>query len=129
MVAAEIHVPATPVPTPVEPVRESVHVEEPAPVVVQQALSFGTVDQIPDIERQKASSRRRARESDANLASEPLVFIETAADKVQQAALTEEDAPRRSTPRPRKARPVANEPLVFVETGKSGTNPADQGTA
>ena len=36
--------------------------------------------------------------------------------QVQQAVLVEDEAPRRSTPRPRKAKPVVNEPLVFVET-------------
>jgi hypothetical protein len=84
------------------------------------APAFVAVDQIPDAERNTAQQpRRRARQSDANMAAEPLVFIETAADKVQQAVLVEDEAPRRSAPRPRKAKPVASEALVFVETGKS----------
>lgn len=104
----------------------------PAAPVAPAAVvsSFGTVDQIPDAERQASQQqRRRPRASDANMASEPLVFIETAADKVQLAVLVEDEAPRRSTPRPRKAKPVVNEPLVFVETGKSNANQPDQGNA
>ncbi len=101
-----------------------------APVVAQPQLSFGTVDQIPDAERQAArTSRRRPNAGDANMGGEPLVFIETAADKVQQAVLAEEEAPRRSTPRPRKSRPTAAEPLVFVETGNASTNPPGPGNA
>jgi ribonuclease E len=89
----------------------------PAPAPFREAVSFARVDQIPDATASEPRTpRRRARGTDANLASEPLVFIETAADKVQQVVLAEEEAPRRSTPRPRKARTTASEPLVFVET-------------
>ena len=103
-------------------------VAAPAPAAV--VSTFVAIDQIPDAERQASQQqRRRPRHSDANMASEPLVFIETAADKVQQAVLVEDEAPRRSAPRPRKAKPVVNEPLVFVETGKSNANQPDQGNA
>ncbi|MBL8519627.1 MAG: Rne/Rng family ribonuclease [Betaproteobacteria bacterium] len=108
----------------------------PAPVaevvkampVTQPPVSFGSVDQIPDIERAERTSRRRTRGTDATPAAEPLVFIETAADKAAQAMLVEEEAPRRTSPRPRKAKPAGAEPLVFVETGK-GNAPQDQSSA
>ena len=52
-----------------------------------------------------------------------LVFIETAAEKLQNVVMpVEEEAPRRRTPRARKPRDMATEPLVFVET-KPGDQP------
>ena len=94
---------------------------------IQPTLAFGSVDQIGESESTRSTPRRRPR-TDQNTSaqtSEPLVFIETAADKVQQATLVEEEAPRRRTPRARKPRETFNEPLVVVET-QSNQSPPNQ---
>ena len=93
---------------------------------VQPTLAFGAVDQIGESESTRSTPRRRPR-TDQNTSaqtSEPLVFIETAVDKVQPAALVEEQAPRRRTPRARKPRETFNEPLVVVETQPSQSPPS-----
>ncbi|MBL8522405.1 MAG: Rne/Rng family ribonuclease [Betaproteobacteria bacterium] len=132
-IAAEAPV-ATPTPAPVveptppyvtpapAPVAEApAPVAAPAPVYVAPAV-FTPVDQIGDAEpAAPREPRRRTRSTEA--ASEPLVFIETAADKVQTFAQpVEEEAPRQRTPRPRRQRDTATEQLVFVET-KPGDQP------
>ena len=77
------------------------------------------VDDQPTTPRQ---GHRRTRQSDSILDNAPLVFIETAADKVQSlATVVDEEVPHRRTPRPRKPRETVSEPLVFVET-----KPGDQ---
>ena len=88
-----------------------------APPAVAQA-AFPPVDQIIDDQPSSPRQpRRRPSPTESNMESAPLVFIETATDKVQSAQVgVDEDAPRRRTPRPRKARDIVNEPLVFVET-------------
>jgi len=72
-------------------------------------------DEQPSVPRQP---RQRPRQSESAVESAPLVFIETAADKLQsvQAMAEDEATPRRRTPRPRKPRDTVSEPLVFVET-------------
>ena len=77
-----------------------------------------TVDQIVDDTIAAGRQPRRRPQSGGGLTeSAPLVFIETAADKVQGiAAVEEEEATRRRTPRPRKPRNATTEPLLFVET-------------
>jgi hypothetical protein len=98
-----------------------------APATVAAAATFSSIDQIPDAAPEvPRQPRRRPRAGEGNVASEPLVFIETAAEKLQQVALSDEEAPRRSTPRPRKSRTAASEPLVFVETVNK---PGDQTSA
>jgi hypothetical protein len=98
-----------------------------APAFAQAAPA--PVDQIVDdqsaVPRQP---RQRPRPSENTMESgAPLVFIETAADKLQGVQATvEEEVPRRRTPRPRKPRDTMSEPLVFVET--QPVNKADQTT-
>jgi ribonuclease E len=110
------------VPVHVEPSGESRVAKPAAPAgepgaAIPESVSFKAIDQIPDPAPDMArTARRRPRVQDANLAHEPLVYVETAPDKVQQVVSTEDEAPRRSTPRPRRVRSVAEEPLVFVET-------------
>ncbi len=100
-------------------------VTAPVAAPAQVPVAFNSVDQIPDVTPEAPrQSRRRPRDNNAGAASEPLVFIETSADKIQQVVLVDEPAPRRSTPRPRKAREVVNEPLVIVETANKP--PSDQ---
>ena len=101
----------------------------PAPVAVAAAaptfaqVAPASVDQIID-EQPSAprQPRQRPRSSEGSIENAPLVFIETAADKLQsvQATVEEEEAPRRRTPRPRKPRDTVSEPLVFVETQPTG---------
>ncbi len=103
-------------------------VSQPSVMVpAQPALAFGTVDQIGESESIRTAPRRRPRPDQGTNAqvSEPLVFIETAADKAQQAVLAEEEAPRRRTPRERKPREIFSEPLIVVET-QSNQNPPNQ---
>jgi hypothetical protein len=85
-----------------------------APAPVDQII-----DEQPSAPRQP---RQRPRPSEDSIENTPLVFIETAADKLQsvQATVEEEEAPRRRTPRPRKPRDTVSEPLVFVETQPTG---------
>ena len=75
------------------------------------------VDQISDATPVRSAPRPR-RDADRSHIQEPLVFIETAADKVAQ-VVAEPEPVRPRTPRPRRAREMANEPLVFVETATS----------
>ena len=91
---------------------------------LQPALAFGTVDQIGENESIRTAPRRRPRPDQGTNAqvSEPLVFIETVADKAQQAVLVEEEAPRRRAPRESKPRETFSEPLSVVET-KSNQRP------
>ena len=99
----------------------------PAAVVYSSANSApAPVDQIPDLApTREAGGAPRARRPHAAAASEPLVFIETAAGKTQatdvQAGLAEIEPQRRSTPRPRRERVVANDPLEVVETKAEST--------
>jgi ribonuclease E len=102
----------------------------PKPAVmasVQPALAFGNVDQIGESESIRTEPRRRPRPVQGTNAqvNEPLVFIETAADKAQQTVLVEEEAPRRRTPRERKPRETFSEPLSVVET-QSNQSPPNQ---
>lgn len=109
---------ATPVaaaaaPTPAAPAPASA-----ATVYSSVTAPIAPVDQIPDAAPVRSQARqRRARDT---VRQEPLVFIETDADKaatnVQQATLAIIEPQRRSTPRPRRERVVVNEPLQVVET-------------
>ena len=102
---------AVPVPAAVRaPITTAPSFTPAAPAPVDQIA-----DDQPSVPRQP---RQRPRQSESNMDSAPLVFIETAADKLQSVAATvqEEEAPRHRTPRPRKPRDIVNEPLVFVET-------------
>ena len=93
-----------------------------APIAAAPVFAMVTpvaVDQIDDDHMSAPRQpRRRTRPTESNMESAPLVFIETAADKVQSVLATVEDdeAPRRHTPRARKPRDTVSEPLVFVET-------------
>ncbi len=86
------------------------------------------VDQIADeVPQSPRQPRRRHLQDDSNRNAAPLVFIETAAEKVQNVSVNLDDEPmRQRTPRVRKPRDTASEPLVFVETQR-GSNP-DQTT-
>ena len=117
-----VEVVAAPAPAPVP-----VAVPAPQPVAVAPVATapvFVAVDQIGESEPAvPREPRRRARNTDGGAASEPLVFIETAAEKLQNVVMpVEEEAPRRRAPRARKPRDMATEPLVFVET-KPGDQP------
>jgi ribonuclease E len=123
--AAPVFEPApTPAPVYVEPPRQS-----PQPVAAAAApmQAAAPVDEIDSAAPQRETSRRRPRPTQAGAASESLVFIETAPDKVQPIAVAQEEpqtsrGPR--APRPRKPRDQVTEPLVFVETGAtSGEQP------
>ena len=105
----------TPAPAEVVPPAREPYLAAPAP-------AFVPIDQIPDVTPERSGSRRRERSGNNNQAAEPLVFIETAADKAQNAVVAEE-TPRRRAPRPRKARETVNEPLLVVETKTDVTNP------
>jgi hypothetical protein len=139
-VAAPVHFDA---PAVVTPPTAPTHAPEPAfdvpvaaPAYVAPAVSaasaakaaapvaFVPIDQIGDVTPEAPRQpRRRPRTGDINVASEPLVFIETAADKIQNVVIpVEEDTPQRRTPRPRRVRDAIAEPLVFVET-KPGDQP------
>ncbi len=105
-----------------------------APVAVETsptaapAMVFGSiaaVDQIGDVAPVRNTPRPRRR-NETSQVQEPLVFIETAADKAPPVSVIEDEAQRRRTPRPRKAREAMNEPLVFVETNNAPNN-VDQG--
>ncbi len=93
---------------------------------VQPALAFGTVDQIGESESFRTAPRRRPRPDRGTNAqvNEPLVFIETAADKAQQAVVVEEEAPRRRIPRERKPLETFSEPLIVVETQSNRSSPS-----
>ena len=106
-----------PAPAPAQYVAPPAQPSAPLPVA-----AFTPIDQIPDITPERSGSRRRARSDSSNQAAEPLVFIETAADKAQ-GALVEEEAPRRRTPRARKPRETVSEPLMVVETKADVNNP------
>lgn len=84
------------------------------------------VDEIPDTVPQRTTSPSRERRRNTSAASDPLVFIETAAEKIQPApaTLAEFEPQRRSTPRPRRTRNVVSEPLVVVETKADSPPPA-----
>ncbi len=115
--------------TAAEPV-QALHVFSAPPAVVPTFASVipAPVDQIAD-ERPSAprQPRQRPRQNTGNMEHAPLVFIETAADKVQSVLPpVEEEAPRRRTPRARKPRDTMSEPLVFVET--QPVNKPDQTT-
>ena len=119
-----VEVVAAPMPAPV-PVAQPAAAPLPVPVAsVAAAPVFVAVDQIGETEPAvPREPRRRARNTEGAAASEPLVFIETAAEKLQNVVMpVEEEAPRRRTPRARKPRDMATEPLVFVET-KPGDQP------
>ncbi len=106
----------------------AVSVPPAATAPVFAAFAAAPVDQIVD-EQPSAprQSRRRARNTEGQVESTPLVFIETAADKAQSVQpAAEEEVQRHRTPRPRKPRDTMSEPLVFVET-QSVSNP-DQPT-
>lgn len=100
---------------------------QPAPTAPEAApaLVFGSVappvaapvDQIGDVTPARSAPRPR-RDADRSQVQEPLVFIETAADKVAH-VVAEPELVRPRTPRPRRARETTNEPLVFVETASS----------
>ncbi len=102
------------------------------------ALVFGSVaapvaaavDQIGDTVPARSAPRPR-READRSQIQEPLVFIETASDKVAQVLVAEPEPVRPRTPRPRRARETTNEPLVFVETASNAapTSNADHNPA
>ena len=94
--------------------------QAPAP---SPSLSSTPIDQIPDVIPERSGSRRRERSGSASQVAEPLVFIETAADKAQNIAMVEEEAPRRRTPRQRKPRETISEPLMVVETKADVNNP------
>ncbi len=89
----------------------------PAPTPVMQFVP-AQIDQIADEQPQSPRQpRRRPSQDSVATESAPLVFIETAPDKVMpMTALEEAESVRRRTPRPRKPRVDVNEPLVFVET-------------
>ena len=90
----------------------------PKPAFAFTPAAPATVDQIVDDPLAAPRLPRRRPQSGGGLTqSAPLVFIETAADKVQNVAVVEdEEATRRRTPRPRKPRDATTEPLLFVET-------------
>ncbi len=103
----------------------------PAPAAASVVYSSASapkapVDEIPDTVPQRTSSPSRERRRNTSAVSEPLVFIETAADKIAPApaTLAEFEPQRRSTPRPRRTRNVVNEPLVVVETKPDSAPPA-----
>ncbi|MEO8103266.1 MAG: Rne/Rng family ribonuclease [Betaproteobacteria bacterium] len=91
---------------------------------VQAPIGMAQVDQIVD-EKPTAprQPRRRSRNTDSGTEAAPLVFIETATEKLQSvtATMVEEETQHRRTPRPRKPRDTATEPLVFVETQPGST--------
>ena len=98
-----------------------------ATVYSTATAKLAPVDQIPDDEPVRPQNRPRRERNAAQ--SEPLVFIETDSGKaqataVQQQGLAEIEPQRRSAPRPRRGRSVANEPLQVVET-KPDTPPQD----
>ena len=68
--------------------------------------------------------RRRPRDT-APPPSEPLQLVETAAEKAARiaAAVTEEEAPRRTKPRRRRSVEIPNEPLQLVETAADKVTP------
>ncbi len=119
---APLYVTPAPVPAPVVDVAAPAAAPVAIAPVYVAPVAYAPVDQISDAEpATPREPRRRARSTEA--ASEPLVFIETAADKVQTFVQpVEEEAPRQRTPRPRRQRDTATEPLVFVET-KPGDQP------
>jgi hypothetical protein len=99
----------------------------PAPVTTAPppASAFQAVSQHQDSEASRPV-RRRHREDSAPAASEPLQLVETASDKVAAVApAVEEEAPRRTKPRRRRAVEVANEPLQLVETRPGETAPPE----
>ena len=127
------HVAAESEPTPVKTIEPVAAAPAPviapmAPVFTQTHASPAPVDQIvdetPAVPRQP---RRRPQTSGGTQESAPLVFIETAPDKLQNVVMPDEEevTPRR-TPRPRRPRDTVSEPLLFVETQPTG-NP-DQTT-
>ena len=116
-------------PTPEEP-PQAAHPEIPpaTPAIMTSMLSPSQspiaqfvpaqIDQIADEQPQSPRQpRRRASHDRVAAETAPLVFIETAPDKViPLTAAAEAESIRRRTPRPRKPRVDVNEPLVFVET-------------
>jgi ribonuclease E len=101
-------------PTPAPPAEAA-----PSMVYRSSTATVAPVDQIPDVT--PAPAQRRPRRDRSSMQSEPLVFIETDANKAQatlapQATLAVFEPQRRATPRPRKERVVVNEPLQVVET-------------
>ena len=99
----------------------------PQPAPRPAPVTFASVDQIADTGTESPRSPRSRRHGDADAVAEPLVFIETAPDKIQANVMpAEEEAPRTRTPRVRPARNIPAEPLVFVET-KPGDQPQPPG--
>lgn len=87
-----------------------------APVAPPPAASFQVVSQHEASESTRPV-RRRHRDDAANATAEPLQLVETAADKAATVQPTfEDEAPRRTKPRRRRAVEVVNEPLQLVET-------------
>ena len=100
---------------------------QPAPRPAPATVVFAGVDQIADAGTESPRTPRSRRHGDGSSVAEPLVFIETAPDKVQAIVMpVEDDAPRPRTPRVRPARNAPAEPLVFVET-KPGDQPQQTG--
>ena len=100
---------------------------EAAPVLVFSSVAPAAntaVDQIGDVTPARNTPRPR-RQFSENQINEPLVFIETATDKIAPVTVDEAEAARPRTPRPRRARETSNEPLVFVETTSTANNNAD----
>ncbi|MBL0122343.1 MAG: Rne/Rng family ribonuclease [Betaproteobacteria bacterium] len=103
----------------VEPAQPSPAILAPqqAPAPAFAPVIAAPVDQIADEQPSAPRQARQRPRQNSSAESAPLVFIETAADKVQSMLpAAEEEAPRRRTPRPRKPRDTVTEPLVFVET-------------
>jgi ribonuclease E len=115
---AEVPAPAV-IATPAAPPAEVAPVA--TPVVKAAPVVIAAIDQIPDVAPVRSQPRPRNRPTSVAQASEPLVFIETQAEKIASVQMVEEEAPRRRTPRPRKAREVVNEPLIVVETKADGS--------
>lgn len=120
-------VPQAAVPSELQTVQHS-EPDAPIPTPAPAQQSFGAppammpVDEIADAGPIRSAPRQRKQSDGNGIASEPLVAVETRNESVQPVLEIPEPA-RRSTPRPRRQRTVANEPLVFVETQTQDESP------
>ena len=106
-----------------QPVNEIEPVSQPrTPAAAPQPAS---IDQLPDTQSTRTPGLTRRKYSEAQSVTEPLVFIETAPDKIAPVAVAEEEAPRRRNPRARRERLIPNEPLIVVETKPGAASSGD----
>ncbi len=105
------------------PAPQPASVIEPAPPPV--APQPASINQLPDVQPTRSPGLTRRKYSEAPSVTEPLVFIETAPDKIATVAVAEEEAPRRRQPRARRERLIPNEPLIVVETKPGAASSGD----